>query len=60
MHVVAFIPTHWLERSAWAIRSSGLPLVCFGRPLEIERRVQTRRTTDIALLLKTLLVPEAA
>jgi hypothetical protein len=59
MHV-AFIPTHWMERSAWALRSSGLPLVCFGRPVEIERRVQTRRTTDIELLPKTLFVPEAA
>ena len=60
MLVVAFIPTDWLERSAWALRSSGLPLICFGRPLEIERRVQTRRTADMALSLKTLLVSEAA
>jgi hypothetical protein len=54
MHVVEFISAHWLEHSASAVRS-GLPLVCYSRPVEVERRVETRRATDVERLLKSLL-----
>jgi hypothetical protein len=54
MHMIEFVPAHWLERSAWAA-SGGNTLLCYSRLAEIERRVQTRRTSDVELLLKTLL-----
>jgi hypothetical protein len=59
MHTVNFIPTDWLERSAWAA-VCGECLLVYGRPIQIERRVQTRRTADVELLLKTLLLAKAA
>jgi hypothetical protein len=50
MCVIEFIPAAWLERAAfWP------GLVVYSRPVQIERRIQTRRTTDVALLLRTLL-----
>ena len=54
MHTVEFIPAHWLEHSASAL-ATGLPLVCYSRPVEVERRVETRRVSDVERLLKSLL-----
>ena len=45
MHTVEFIPAHWLEQSAFAV-SSGLPLVCYSRPISVERRQVVRRAED--------------
>ena len=59
MHVTEFIPADWLERSAGAA-AYGQMLVCYSRPVPLERRVQTRRLSDVELLLKTLLVAKAA
>jgi hypothetical protein len=53
MHSVEFIPARWLEHSAAAV-GTGLPLVCHSRPVEVERRVETRRASDVELLLKSL------
>jgi hypothetical protein len=50
MFTVEFVPAEWMERAAfWP------GLVVYSRPAEIERRVQTRRTSDVGLLLRTLL-----
>jgi hypothetical protein len=54
MHTVEFIPAHWLEQSAW-VASGGNKLLCYSRPVEVERRVETRRTSDVELLLRSLL-----
>ena len=53
MHTVEFIFAHWLEHSA-LVATHGNHLLCYSRPVEIERRVQTRRTSDVELLLKSL------
>jgi len=45
MHTVEFIPAHWLEQSAFAV-SSGLPLVCYSRPVLVERRQTVRQAED--------------
>ena len=59
MHTVEFIPADWLERSAvgCGLRQT---LLCLQPARAIERRVQTRRTSDVELLLKSLLVAKAA
>jgi hypothetical protein len=50
MHVVEFIPADWLERAAcWP------GLTVYSRPVAVERRVRTRRTADVELLLRSLL-----
>jgi hypothetical protein len=59
MHVTEFIPSGWLERSAWT-GAHGAPLYVFSRPCAIERRQHTRRHADVELLLKTLYSPKAA
>ena len=54
MHVVEFISANWLERAAaWP----GLRV--YSRPVAIERRVCTRRTSDVELLLRSLLSAKA-
>jgi hypothetical protein len=53
MHTVEFIPAHWLEHST-LVAANGDHLLCYSRPVEIERRVQTRRMSDVELLLKSL------
>jgi hypothetical protein len=59
MHAVEFIPAEWLERSAWAAHC-GQRLQVYSRAAEIERRVRTRRTADVGLLLQSLLLEKAA
>ena len=59
MHTVEFIPENWLERSAWTA-SIGSTLMCYSKPVQIERRINTRRTADVELLLRSLLLPKAA
>jgi hypothetical protein len=50
MHTVEFIPADWLERAAfWP------GLTVYSRPVQIERRIQTRRAADVELLLRTLI-----
>ena len=48
MLTVEYIPAEWLERSAWAA-SYGEALICYSRPIEIERRQTVRRTADRAV-----------
>jgi hypothetical protein len=59
MHEVEFIPAEWLERSLWAAMH-GQTLLCYSRPLMVERRIQTRRTADVALLIQSVLLAKAA
>ena len=54
MHITEFIPAEWLERSAWTA-SRGERLQIYTRPMQMERRVCTRRTADVEMLLKSLL-----
>ncbi len=50
MHAVDFIPADWVERAAcWP------GLMVYSRPVAVERRVRTRRTADVELLLRSLL-----
>jgi len=50
VYTVEFIPAEWMERAAfWP------GLVVYSRPVQIERRIQTRRTSDVELLLRSLL-----
>ncbi len=49
MHVIEYIPVGWLERAAW-----WPGLVVYSRPLAIERRIRTRRTADVDLMLRSL------
>ena len=54
MHVVEFIPADWLERAAcWP------GLIVYSRPVDVERRVRTRRAADVELLLRSLLPAQA-
>ena len=55
MPTVEFIPANWLERTAWAA-ACGEKLLCLSRPATIERRSQTRRTSDVERLLKSILL----
>ena len=48
MLTVEYIPAEWLERSAWAA-SYGEALICYSRPIEIERRQIVRRAADCAV-----------
>ena len=48
MFTVEYIPAEWLARSAWAA-SYGEVLICYSRPIEIERRQAVRRTADRAV-----------
>ena len=51
------------RRTGWNAPPGRCPrqhLLCYSRPVEIERRVQTRRTSDVELLLKSLLSAKAA
>jgi len=49
MHTVEFIPADWLERAAfWP------GLMVYSRPVQIERRIQTRRAADVELLPRSL------
>ena len=50
MCIVEFIPADWLERAAW-----WPGLTVYSRPVAIERRIRTRRTADVELLLRSLL-----
>jgi hypothetical protein len=50
MHAVDFIPADWVERAAW-----WPGLTVYSRPVAVERRVRTRRTADVELLLRSLL-----
>lgn len=59
MHTVEFIPADWLERSAWTAFIGGT-LVCYSKPIQVERRINTRRVADVELLLRSLLLPKAA
>ena len=45
MPTVEFIPANWSKRAAWAA-ACGEKLLCLSRPATIERRSQTRRTSD--------------
>jgi len=54
MHTVEFIPADWLERAAW-----WPGLMVYSRPVQIERRVRTRRVDDVASLLQSLLSAQA-
>ena len=50
MHTVEFISAVWLERAA------AFPgLTIYSRPVEIERRIRSRRVADVELLLRSLL-----
>ena len=50
MCIVEYIPADWLERAAcWP------GIMVYSRPLAIERRIRTRRTADVELLLRSLL-----
>jgi hypothetical protein len=54
MYTVDFIPAEWVERAAfWP------GLVVYSRPITIERRLYTRRATDVELLLRSLLPAQA-
>ena len=59
MQTIEFIPAEWLERSAWAAHC-GQRLQVYSRTAEVERRLRTRRSADMALLLQSLLVEKAA
>ena len=52
---VQFVPASWLEQAAWAA-SRGEKLLCLSRPVAIERRSRTRRTSDVEQLLKSILL----
>lgn len=59
MHTIEFVPATWLERSAGAV-IPGMTLMCYSRPVAVERRVFTRRADDVTRLLRTLQLPEVA
>ena len=44
-HTIDFIPSSWLEQSYWAM-AGGQKLVCYSRPVEVERRSIVRREAD--------------
>ena len=52
MYAVQFIPAVWLERSAWSCHC-GERLMCYSRPLEVERR-RNERSELSTFLLKLL------
>jgi hypothetical protein len=54
MHVIEFVPADWLERAAW-----WPGLIVYRRPVEVERRVRTRRAADVEMLLRSLLSEQA-
>jgi hypothetical protein len=45
MPTVDFVPSKWLEQSAFAT-SYGSCLVCYSRPVQVERRATIRRSAD--------------
>jgi hypothetical protein len=50
VYTVEFVPAEWLERAVfWP------GLLVYSRPVQIERRIQSRRASDVEVLLRSLL-----